>query len=39
MKRAALFVALLVLAWLVWDTGAETCGWRRPAVDLDFLGA
>src|SRR5437016_13756121 len=23
MKRAVLFVALVVLAWLVWDTGAD----------------
>ena len=38
MKRAALFVALLVLAWLVWDTGADPVRLARgvPWI-LDFF--
>ena len=31
MRRAGLFVGLLVLAWLLWDTGADPV---RAAVDL-----
>jgi phosphonate transport system permease protein len=38
MRRAAIFVALVVLAWLIWDTGADPVRLARgvPWV-LDFL--
>ena len=38
MTRAAVFVALVVLAWLVWDTGADPVRLARgmPWI-LDFL--
>jgi len=32
-----IFVALVVLAWLVWDTGADPVRLAGRAVDLDFL--
>ncbi len=38
MKRAALFVALLVLAWLVWDTGADPVRLARGVPWIALLG-